>query len=105
MAVSAIHHFVTPILLILVFSSGLMMVGLFSTDVKLTKRQDIIMAWCFGSLAVMGTISTIFVIRYLRSRNSDWRLFHLGRASWIFLFAFSWLAGVGCGLLVFWTEL
>jgi hypothetical protein len=96
----AIHHFVVPWLLVPVFSSGLMIVGLF-VDEKLTKRADLIMAWCFGGMAVLGTIATILVIRWLRRRPADWRLFHLGRGSWVFLFSVAWLAGVGCGVFVF----
>jgi Na+/H+ antiporter NhaA len=100
-AISIIHHFVVPWLLVPVFGFGFMAGALCLEDYsKLTKSSDRILGWCLGGLCVLGTLATIFAIRWLRRRPAHWRLLQLGRGAWIFLFSLAWLAGVGFALFI-----
>lgn len=98
---SVIYKMLVPLVLLPIFTSGSLLPVLFTDEWRKAKGGELVMLAVMAGVSVLGTVSTIMAIRFLRARPAGWQLFALGRAAWITLLATSWLAGVGCALLTF----
>jgi hypothetical protein len=99
---SAVLKTVVPLILVPVFSAGLMLAGTcMAWDEPTKTRSDRVVWWCIAGVAVFGTLGTIWTFRYFRRQLPGWNLLGLGRMAWMILFGFTWLAGVACGVFVF----
>ena len=93
---------VVPLILVPVFSAGLMLAGMcLSWDEPIKSPAERVVWWCLAGVAVLGTLGTIWLFRYYRRQLPSWNLLSLGRMAWMVLFGFTWLAGVACGVFVF----
>lgn len=97
-----IQRHLIPLLLIPVVLSGLACFAIAGLPEAFrgSSMSDIVILIIISLLGLVGSAGTFVLLRVIKKKAPDWRVFELGRTAWITLIALAWFAGVGCGLLM-----